>query len=62
MFSEGLSASADFREECSAKPRLLVFVVLRRVVEFAFGQFVERDMHRSDPALSLAKHLVGGAT
>jgi hypothetical protein len=31
---------------------------LRRVVQFALGEFIERDAHRSDPGASLAKHIV----
>jgi hypothetical protein len=59
MFGERFRAAANFRDERSAQPRLFVFVVLRRVVEFALGQIVEGDAHRSDPASRLAKHLVG---
>jgi len=61
MFNESFSASADLGDERRAKARLFVFVVLRRVVQFALGEFVERDTHRSDPALSVAEHLIGGA-
>ena len=58
MFGERFRSAANFRDERSAQPRLFVLVVLRRVVEFALGQLVEGDAHRSDPALRLAKHLV----
>ena len=58
MFGERHRAAANLRNERGAKPRLFVFVVLRRVVEFALGQLVEGDAQSSDPALSLAKHLV----
>ena len=58
MFGERLRAAANLPDERGAKPRLFVFVVLRRVVEFALGQLVEGDAQRSDPALGLAKHLV----
>ena len=58
MLGERVSATANLRDERDAKPRLFVFVVLRRVVEFALGQLVEGDAQRSDPVLGLAKHLV----
>ena len=58
MFSCRYGASPHFRDECDAKPRLLVLVVLRRVIEFALGQLVERDAHSLDPGPCLAKHLV----
>jgi hypothetical protein len=61
MLNEGFSAATDLGNERRAKARLFVFVVLRRVVQFALGERVERDAHRSDPALSVAKHLIGGA-
>jgi hypothetical protein len=61
MFNEGFGAAADLRDERGTKARLFVLVVMCCVVEFALGQLVERDTHRSDPALSVAKHLVGGA-
>jgi hypothetical protein len=37
---------------------LLSFVVLRRVIEFALGQLVERDAHSLDPSPSLAEYFV----
>ena len=40
------------------KPRLLVLVVLRRVIEFALGQLVERDAHSLDPGQRLSKNFV----
>ena len=61
MFNQGFGAAADLGNERGAKARLFVLVVLCRVVEFALGQLVERDTHRSDPALRVAKHLVGVA-
>jgi len=58
MFGERFRAAANFRDERNAQPRLFMFVVLRRVVEFALGQLVEGDAHRSDPVLRVAKHLI----
>ena len=58
MFGECLRAAANLSDERGAQPTPFVFVVLRGVVEFALGQLVERDAHRSDPVLGLAKHLV----
>jgi hypothetical protein len=40
---------------------LLVFEILNCVVEFAFGQLIETDAHRSDPRLRLVEHVIGGA-
>ncbi len=60
MFGERLSTPTDLRDECDAEPGLFVLVVLRRVIQFALGQFVEGDAHRSDPAARLAKHVIGG--
>jgi len=50
--------SPYFRDECGAKPGLFTLVVLRRVLEFALGQLVERDAHRLDPSPSLAEYFV----
>ena len=61
MLNERFGAATNFREEGYAKPELLVFVVLDRVVQFVLSQFVECSVHRSDPATSLAEDL-GGCT
>lgn len=55
---ERLRTSANFLDEHGSKSRSFVFVVPRRVVEFALGQFVKGDAQRSDPALRLSKHFV----
>ena len=57
----GLGAPLDVRDEGAAKARLLEFVEVRRVVEFALGQLVERDAHDSDPRASVPKHVGGWA-
>ncbi len=54
-----LGAALDVGDEGAAEARLLEFVVVRCVVEFALGQLVERDAHGSDPCASVPKH-VGG--
>ncbi len=59
MLGYGRGTSLHFRNECGAKPRLLVLVVLRRVIEFALGQLVERDAHSLKPSPGLAEYLVG---
>ena len=58
MFGDRNGTSPHFCDECGAKPRLLVLVVLRRVIEFALGQLVERDAHSLDPAPRLSKDFV----
>ena len=55
MFGHRNGTSPHFCNECDAKPRLLVLVVLRRVIEFALGQLVERDAHSLDPGPRLSK-------
>ena len=61
MFDHRSGTSPHLYDECSAKPRPLVLVELRRVIEFALGQLVERNAHRLDPSPSLAEYVVGGA-
>ena len=58
MFGHRNGTSPHFCDECGAKPRLLVLVVLRRVIEFALGQLVERDAHSLDPGPRLSKDFV----
>ena len=57
-----LGTPLDVGDEGAAEARLLEFVVVRRVVEFALGQLVERDAHGSDPRASVFKHLGGGSS
>ena len=57
-FGDGFGTAPDLCDERRAKPSLFVLVVLGRVVEFVLSQFVESDVHRSDPTTSLAKYLV----
>jgi hypothetical protein len=52
-------AACQFRDERCAEAGPFEFVVLRRVVELALGQLVERDAHDSDPFSNVSKHLVG---
>ena len=58
MFDHRNGTSPHFCDECGAKRRLLVLVVLRRVIEFALGQLVERDAHSLDPGPRLSKDFV----
>ena len=58
IFGHRNGASLYFCDEGGAKPRLLVLVVLRRVIEFALGQLVERDAHSLDPGPRLSKDFV----
>jgi hypothetical protein len=53
-----LGAALHFSDERAPKARPFEFVILRRVVELAFGQLVERDAHVSDPSPCVAKHFV----
>lgn len=59
MIGDCFGAAKHFRDEGGAQPRLFKFIVPSRVVEFALGQLVEGDAHRSDPGARLAKHLIG---
>ncbi len=56
-----LGAPLDVRDKGAAEARLLEFVIVRRVVELALGQLVERDAHCSDPRASAPKHIGGWA-
>ena len=58
MFGHRNGTSPYFCDECGAEPRLLVLVVLRRVIEFALGQLVERDAHSLDLGPRLSKDFV----
>ena len=60
MFAHRSGASFHFNDERGAKPRLLALAVMGRVIEFALGQLIERDVHGLDPAPSLAKHISRG--
>ncbi len=60
MLSDRLGAATHVGNEGDPQAGLLKFVLLGRVVEFALGQLVERDAHRSDPSAGLAKYFVGG--
>ena len=45
--TEEFRGPTNLGQKGSAKSEFFVFVVRRRVVEFAFSQFVERDAHES---------------
>jgi hypothetical protein len=57
--SDCFGAPLHLCEEGRAKPRPFQFVVLRRVVELALGQLIERDAHGLDPRPSVTKHVCG---
>ena len=58
IFGHRNGTSPYFCDEGGAKPRLLVLIVLRRVIEFPLGQLVERDAHSLDPGPRLSKDFV----
>lgn len=60
LSNDCVGATLHLRDEHRPKARPLQFLVLRRVVELALGQLVERDAHDLDPRPSVAKHVGGG--
>jgi hypothetical protein len=58
MFRDRIDTPANFGKEGDSEPLFFEFVVLRGVVEFAFSQLVERDLHGSKPRACVLKHLV----
>ena len=58
IFGHRNGTSPYFCDEGGAKPRLLVLIELRRVIEFPLGQLVERDAHSLDPGPRLSKDYV----
>lgn len=62
MLGDGRRAPLRVCEERDAQARLLEFIVLGRLVEFAVRQLVECDDHRLDPSSGIAKYVSSGAT
>jgi hypothetical protein len=59
MFGDRVGTAANFGKEGGSQTLFFVLVVLRGVVEFAFSQLVERDLHGSKPRACVPKGLVG---
>ena len=62
MFDDDVGAATDLADESLAKPASFAFVVLRRIVEFALSQLIERDAHRLDPSLGVPKYVIRRTT
>ena len=62
MFDQRFGTASNFRKESRTEAALFMFVVLDGVVQFVLSQHVECNVHRSDPAASLTKDLVGSTT
>ena len=61
VINDVLGALLHLGDERCSKVGPLDLVVLRRVIELAFGQLVERDAYDSNPSSGVAKHLGGRA-
>jgi hypothetical protein len=49
MFDDGVRAALDVRDKRCAKPRLLLFVVLRRIIELTLSKLMKGDDHSREP-------------